>query len=120
MFMTFSESNLFLLFICSFGSSLVPSWFPLGSLLVSSWSLAARSGPALNSLEEEEKEKHKKQEEREPQSWAKFTHVASRVVEHQPELAKALDNIANIFLFEDDSAFKNILHPALHRREQLR
>ena len=31
-------------------------------------------------------------------------------MEHQPELAKALDHIANIFLFEDDSAFKHIIY----------
>ena len=82
---------------------------PHGSVLGAAWFPEARGsggggagGVSRSEVVEEEAE----------EAWSHFTDVASMVVEHHPELAGALDHIANVFLFDGGrgEGFKHIVY----------
>ena len=82
---------------------------PDGSVLGAAWFLEARGsggggagGVSRSEVVEEEAE----------EAWTHFTDVASMVVEHHPELAGALEHIANVFLFDGGrgEGFKHIVY----------
>ena len=77
-------------------------------------------GPRLEEEQEEaeEVEWEDDQEEGDLQSWAQFSHAASKVVDKHPELAKALEDIAGKFLFEN-SKFNQVIHVEGHGYQKL-